>query len=145
MAWERSLRRAGSSISHSRTCAKRATSSRASGRPTTRSRGPTAIWARRAKAQEQLALYQKDKLGWPPAGDRLMAEIVALKTAAECPYPKGIELAESGQLQAAADEHEAALAADPRLVQAHVNLIILYGKLGQPQGSGGALPGRARR
>ncbi len=87
----------------------------------------------RTQAQEHLALYQKDKLGWPPAGDRLMAEIDALKTAANSHIRRGIELAESGQLEAAAGEHEQALRVDARLVQAHIHLIILYGKLGKPK------------
>jgi tetratricopeptide (TPR) repeat protein len=86
----------------------------------------------RAKAQEHMALYQRDKLGWPPAGDSLLAEIESLKTAANSHVRRGIELAESGQLAAAADEHEQALKVDPKLVQAHIHLIILYGRLGKP-------------
>ncbi len=85
----------------------------------------------RDRAQEHMDLYQRDKLGWPPSGDTLMAEIEALKTAANSHVRRGIELAESGRLQEAAEEHEQALQADPRLVQAHIHLIILYGRLGR--------------
>lgn len=85
-----------------------------------------------AKAREQLALYQENKLGWPTVPDPWLAAIVALKTGANARLQKGIQLAEAGQLQAAAEEHEAALATDPKLVQAHVNLIRLYADLGQP-------------
>jgi tetratricopeptide (TPR) repeat protein len=83
------------------------------------------------KAQEEIALYQKDRLGWPAVPDPFMTALVALKTGADARLQKGIQLAEAGQLQAAADEHEAALAADPKLVPAHVNLIRIYGSLGQ--------------
>jgi tetratricopeptide (TPR) repeat protein len=85
-----------------------------------------------AKARDELALYQEDKLGWPAVPDPWLAAVVALKTGANARLRKGIQLAEEGQLQAAADEHEAALATDPKLVQAHVNLIRLYADLGQP-------------
>jgi thioredoxin-like negative regulator of GroEL len=57
---------------------------------------------------------------------------VALKTGANARLRKGIQLADEGRLREAAEEHEAALATDPELVQAHVNLIKLYAELGQP-------------
>ena len=85
------------------------------------------------KAQEELVLYQKDKEGWPAVPDPFMAALVALKTGADARLQRGIQLAEAGQLQAAADEHEAALLADPKLLPAHVNLIRLYGSLGRPE------------
>ena len=84
-------------------------------------------------AQEELALYQKDKLGWPTVPDPFMDALVTLKTGAGARLQKGIQLAEAGQLQAAAEEHEAALLADPKLLPAHVNLIRLYGSLGRPE------------
>jgi tetratricopeptide (TPR) repeat protein len=85
-----------------------------------------------AKAREELALYQNDKLGWPTVPDPWVTAIVALKTGANARLSRGIQLAEAGELRAAAEEHEAALAADPKLVQARVNLIRLYAELGQP-------------
>jgi len=84
------------------------------------------------KAREHLVLYQRDKLGWPTVPDPWLAAIVALKTGANARLRKGIQLAEEGQLKAAAEEHEAALSTDPKLMQAHVNLIRLYAQLGQP-------------
>jgi Tfp pilus assembly protein PilF len=84
------------------------------------------------KAQQQLVLYQNDKQGWPAVPDPFMTALAALRTGADARLQKGIQLAEAGQLQAAADEHEAALAADPKLLPAHVNLIRLYGSLGRP-------------
>ncbi len=84
------------------------------------------------KAQRQLALYQKDKLGWPTLPDPLLADIVALRNSSTDHLRRGIELAEQGQLKEAAEEHEAAVGIDPTLVQAHLNLIRLYGQLGEP-------------
>jgi tetratricopeptide (TPR) repeat protein len=84
------------------------------------------------KAQGELALYEKDRLGWPALPDPYFADILDLKTGALARLQKAVELAEAGQLQSAVEEHEAALAADPTLVQAHNNLIRLYGTLGQP-------------
>jgi tetratricopeptide (TPR) repeat protein len=83
----------------------------------------------REKAREHLALYQKDKTGWPTLDDPLLADIVAMRTSATDHLRRGIQLAEHGQLREAAEAHEAALEADPSLVQAHVNLIRIYGQL----------------
>jgi protein O-GlcNAc transferase len=85
------------------------------------------------KAREELSLYQKDKLGWPTLPDPLLADIVALRTSATDHLRRGIDLASRGELEQAAEEHEAALAVDAGLVQAHVNLIRLYGQLGKPE------------
>lgn len=83
------------------------------------------------KAREQLGLYQKDKTGWPTLDDPLLADIVALRNGATDHLRRGIRLAEQGRLQEAAAAHEAAVEADPSLVQAHVNLIRIYGELGE--------------
>jgi len=87
----------------------------------------------RAKAQEHLALYQKDKLSWPPTPDPLLRAIDDLKTGASVHLKKGVRLEAAGQMQAAVEEHERALAADPKNVQAHLNLITLYARLGQTE------------
>jgi tetratricopeptide (TPR) repeat protein len=87
----------------------------------------------REKAEAELALYQKDTMGWPVVPDPFMTALVALKTGAAARLEKGIQLAEAGRLQEAADEEEAALAADPNLLPAHVNLIRIYGLLGRPE------------
>ena len=84
------------------------------------------------KAKRHLALYQKDKLGWPILPDPLLADITALRNSSTDHLRRGIELAEQGQLKEAAEEHEAVIEIDPTLVQAHVNLIRLYGQLGEP-------------
>ncbi len=85
------------------------------------------------KAKEELALYEKDRLGWPTTPDPLLTAVLELRTGAMAHLRRGIGLAESGQLQAAVEEHELALAADPKLVQAHINLIRLYALLNQPE------------
>jgi tetratricopeptide (TPR) repeat protein len=85
-----------------------------------------------AKAKDELALYQQNKLGWPTVPDPWLAAVVALKTGANALLRKGIQLSEEGRLREAAEEHEKALATDPKLVQAHVNLIRLYAELGEP-------------
>ncbi|HEY3132157.1 MAG TPA: tetratricopeptide repeat protein, partial [Acidobacteriota bacterium] len=84
------------------------------------------------KAQEQLALYQKNKLVWPPAVDPLLDAVDDLNAGAQYHLKKGIALQSAGQTQAAVAEHERALQIDPNFAQAHVNLITLYGRLGQP-------------
>ena len=84
------------------------------------------------RAREELELYQKDKLGWPPTPDPLLASVLDLKTDSVAQFRKGIDLAEAGHLQAAVEALEGALKADPKLVLAHIHLIAFYGKLGQP-------------
>jgi tetratricopeptide (TPR) repeat protein len=87
----------------------------------------------RAKAQEHLALYQKDKLSWPPTPDPLLKAIDDLKTGASVHLKKGVRLEADGQMQAAIEEHERAVEADPKHAQARVNLITLYARLGQTE------------
>ena len=55
------------------------------------------------KAREQLALYQKDKLGWPAVPDPLLTAVLDLQAGATPRLRKGIELAESGRLEEAAE------------------------------------------
>jgi tetratricopeptide (TPR) repeat protein len=86
-----------------------------------------------AAAQDELVLYQEDKLGWPPTPDPLLRAILDLKTGAAAHLRRGIDLAEANQLEAAALEHEQALLADSKLVQAHINLIRLYALLDKPE------------
>lgn len=85
----------------------------------------------RQKAQDELALYEKDKLGWPAVPDPYMSAVASLKTGADAHLQNGVQLARAGRLQEGADEHEAALAVDPALLPARVNLIRIYGTLGQ--------------
>jgi len=83
------------------------------------------------QADEQLRLYEKNKTGVPPTGDSLMAEVRALNHSATYQMQYGTELEKQGKLEESAAAHEKALEIDPSLVQAHINLIELYGRLGQ--------------
>ena len=49
-------------------------------------------------------------------------------TTASAHLARGLALEREGDLAGAVREHEAAIAADPELAQAHVNLISLYGR-----------------
>lgn len=84
------------------------------------------------KAQEHLLLYQKDKLGWPSLDDPLLDAVKQLHTGAHHYLKQGVSLEAAGHIAQAAAEHERALEIDPKLEQAHINLISLYGRLGQP-------------
>jgi tetratricopeptide (TPR) repeat protein len=82
-------------------------------------------------AREHMALYEKNQLSEPPSRDDLLDAVQALNDTALSHLKKGVSLEAAGRLPEAAAEHEQALALDPQLVQAHVNLIPLYGRLGQ--------------
>jgi tetratricopeptide (TPR) repeat protein len=86
-----------------------------------------------AEAEEQLQLYERDKVDAPPIGDQLLAEVHALNRSATYQVQLGAELERRGKLEESAAAHEEALKLDPQLVQAHINLIRLYGQLGQFQ------------
>jgi tetratricopeptide (TPR) repeat protein len=82
------------------------------------------------KAKQQLALYEVDRYGGPAPPDPLMAEVNMLKTGANVHLRRGIDLEKEGRLADAIAEHEKAVELDPDIVQARVNLVILYGRLG---------------
>lgn len=84
-----------------------------------------------SEAEEQLRLFEKNKTGVPPSGDPLLAEVRALNHSATYQMQYGTELEKQGKLEESAAAHEKALEIDPSLVQAHINLIELYGRLGQ--------------
>jgi tetratricopeptide (TPR) repeat protein len=86
---------------------------------------------RLGEAVEQLQLYEKDKNGVPPANDPLLDEVRALNRSATYQVQIGMELEKHGRLEESIVAHEKALELDPKLVQAHVNLIALYGRLGE--------------
>ncbi len=85
------------------------------------------------QAQKHFGLYEKTKLSGPPLEDPLRDAVRELNVAAAYYVRQGIELERAGQLEQAAAAHEKALEIDPQLVQAHVNLISLYGRLRQPE------------
>ena len=85
----------------------------------------------KTKAQEHLSLYQKDKLGRPHLDDPLSDAVQELRTGAHDYLKQGVALETAGQLEQSVAAHERALAIDPKLEQAHINLISLYGRLHQ--------------
>jgi len=82
------------------------------------------------RAKEQLALYEVDRYGGPAPPDPLMAEVNLLKTGANVHLRRGVDLEKEGRLADAVAEHEKAVGLDPDIVQARINLVILYGRLG---------------
>lgn len=82
-----------------------------------------------AKAAEHFSLYQKHKLDRPPLADPLMSAVAELNAGAAEHVRRGVESEKAGNLERSVAEHERALAINPQLAQAHINLITLYGRL----------------
>ena len=68
---------------------------------------------------------------WPAIDDPLSARVALVRDDPRGHLFRGLRLAELGDLPGAIDAHEAALARNPSLAQAHANLISLYGRTGQ--------------
>jgi tetratricopeptide (TPR) repeat protein len=66
---------------------------------------------------------------WPRLDDPVLASVTSLREDARATLVRGVSLAESGDVRGAVDAHEAALALDPSITQAHANLVGLYGRL----------------
>jgi len=60
----------------------------------------------------------------------VLAGVAALRDDESASLQRGLKLAEAGDLAGAIAAHEAALARDPSIAQAHANLISLYGRTG---------------
>jgi protein O-GlcNAc transferase len=80
--------------------------------------------------EAQLALQRHAQFGaqWPAVEDRVLAGVIALRTDPGARLRRGQKLADTGDVNGAIAEYEAALAADPSLAIAHANLIKLYGR-----------------
>ncbi len=85
-----------------------------------------------AKASEHFTLYEKYKLTVPPVGDEFLSEIRRLNLATTSFLREAVDLEAAGRLEEAVALQLQALAVDPNLEQAHVNLVSLYGRLGRP-------------
>jgi tetratricopeptide (TPR) repeat protein len=83
-----------------------------------------------APAQQELALSQTHRYGAPVLDDPLLREVALLNVAASDQLLYGIVLETKGQLEPSIAAHERALQMNPSLVQAHINLISLYGRKG---------------
>jgi tetratricopeptide (TPR) repeat protein len=81
------------------------------------------------EAEQYMAAYQKYKTyGDPQLEDRYLMAVRALDNSALAHLMKGVDLENAGQINASIAEHEAAVAQDPKLAQAHANLIALYAR-----------------
>jgi tetratricopeptide (TPR) repeat protein len=85
-----------------------------------------------AAAQQEMAAYRKDPLAGPVTPDPIADEAKALNQSATHHLKRGVSLEASGRLPEAIAEHEKAVSIDPKLLQAHMNLITLYAKAGNP-------------
>jgi tetratricopeptide (TPR) repeat protein len=84
---------------------------------------------RSADADRALAQHAKYGPRWPRLDDPVLAAVSVLREDARASLARGIGLAAAGDFEGAIAAHEAALARDPSLVQAHANLVGLYGNV----------------
>src|SRR5260370_10127152 len=76
-----------------------------------------------------MAAYQRYKAdGDPQPEDPMLEAVRSLDNTALAHLMKGVELETAGRLNEAIAEHEEAVKQDAKLVQAHANLIALYGR-----------------
>lgn len=85
-------------------------------------------------AKRLLADYERSKLISPPVEDSPMDAVRALNRGPDALLREAANLEQQGDLRAAADLQLKALALDPKLTQAHINLVSLYGRLGDGEG-----------
>jgi tetratricopeptide (TPR) repeat protein len=83
---------------------------------------------RRDEAQQALEAHARFGARWPGLEDPTVAAVAALRDDGRALLQRGLALVERGDLAGAIAAHEAALARDPTLGQAHANLISLYGR-----------------
>jgi tetratricopeptide (TPR) repeat protein len=83
---------------------------------------------RRGDAQRALERNAQYGPRWPALDDPVFATVTALRNDAQTDLARGLKLAEAGDLAGAIAAHEGALARDPSIARAHVNLISLYGR-----------------
>jgi tetratricopeptide (TPR) repeat protein len=82
------------------------------------------------EAEEELALYARNENVVPPSEDPLRDQLRKLDMRASAHLERGLQLEQVGRLKDAIAETEEALRLDPGLVKAHINLLILYGRMG---------------
>ena len=87
----------------------------------------------RAKSEEHLSLFQQSEEGRPQVKDSFLAQIHALQAREDVYLSEGQRLEREGHLEQAVANYERALEGDSSLLEAHANLVSLYGILGLPQ------------
>jgi len=80
------------------------------------------------EAQRALERHAQYGARWPGQVDPVRATVATVRDDAQTNLQKGLALADAGDLAGAIAAHEAALARDPSIAQAHANLISLYGR-----------------
>lgn len=80
--------------------------------------------------EARAALEQHGRFGprWPAVADPVLAGVSRVRDDPAALLQRAVKLADEGDVDGAIVAHEAALAADPSLAQAHANLIALYGR-----------------
>ena len=86
---------------------------------------------RRDEARAALEQHRAYGTRWPAITDPLSARVSSVRDDSRAHLLRGLRLAEAGDVAGAIEAHEAALARNPSLAQAHANLISLYGRVGQ--------------
>lgn len=86
---------------------------------------------RDTESRQQFALYQQNRTAVPPLDDPLRREVAALNRGSVAHLRRGADLEQAGRIAEAITEQQEALRVDPQAVQAHINLISLYGRQGQ--------------
>lgn len=84
-------------------------------------------------ALRHVAESERSAGGAPPLDDPLMREVHAIRTDPRSLEVRASRLQREGRLPEAIELYQQALASDPDLVQAHVNLISLYTRAGRPE------------
>ena len=120
-------------------------SSRSSGRPTTRWRCSYRALGRTEDARAALEAHARFGARWPAVADPVLATVTSLRDDAGALLQRGVKLADAGDVDGAIAAHEAALALDPSLAQAHANLISLYGRHAQLRRRRRSTTGRSSR
>lgn len=85
---------------------------------------------RTKEAEQELALYAHHEAVVPPVDDSLRDQLRKLDMRAAAHLERGVQLEQVGRLKDAVAETEEALRLNPELVKAHINLLILYGRMG---------------
>lgn len=85
---------------------------------------------RTTEAKRLLAEYERFKLIAPPVDDPALESVRAMNQGPDKLLRDGADFERQGDLHRAAELHLKALALDAKLTQAHINLISLYGRLG---------------
>jgi tetratricopeptide (TPR) repeat protein len=82
------------------------------------------------EARRALAQQARYAARWPAIADPVRDTVTSLRDDAAANLQRGVTMAARGDVPGAIAAHEAAVARDPSLAQAHVNLISLYGRAG---------------